>query len=44
MLLTTGSSDFHGDNKANRLGACTTSEAAYAQLVERARGVAVVTA
>jgi predicted metal-dependent phosphoesterase TrpH len=41
-LLSTGSSDFHGENKANRLGACLTGEAAYASLVERATGVEVV--
>jgi predicted metal-dependent phosphoesterase TrpH len=43
-LLTTGSSDFHGEHKVNRLGACTTSEASYSQIVERAGGVGVVTA
>ena len=43
-LLTTGSSDFHGEHKANRLGACTTSEASYARIVERASGVEVLTA
>ena len=42
-LLSTGSSDFHGDNKANRLGACLTSEAAYAGIVARARGAEVLT-
>ncbi len=43
-LLTTGSSDFHGEHKANRLGACTTGEAAYTSIVERATGAEVVTA
>jgi predicted metal-dependent phosphoesterase TrpH len=43
-LLTTGSSDFHGDNKPVRLGANLTSEDAYDALVERASGLAVVAA
>ena len=43
-LLTTGSSDFHGTNKPIRLGAETTSEAAYEELLARATGAAVVTA
>ena len=43
-LLTTGSSDFHGEHKANRLGACLTGEASYASIVERATGAEVVTA
>jgi predicted metal-dependent phosphoesterase TrpH len=43
-LLTTGSSDFHGDNKAVRLGANLTTEAAYDALVERASGLAVIAA
>jgi predicted metal-dependent phosphoesterase TrpH len=42
-LFVTGSSDFHGDNKANRLGAHTTAEAAYDELVSRATGASVVT-
>ena len=43
-LLRTGGSDFHGANKSVRLGAHGTSEAAYAQLRERASGAPVVTA
>ena len=43
-LLRTGGSDFHGANKSVRLGAHGTSEAAYAQLLERASGADVVTA
>lgn len=35
-LLMTGSSDFHGTSKDVRLGACTTPEAAYDQLVAAA--------
>ncbi len=42
-LLVTGSSDFHGGNKAVGLGAHTTSEVAYEQLVTRATGAAVAT-
>jgi 3',5'-nucleoside bisphosphate phosphatase len=38
-LLTTGSSDFHGDNKAVRLGELTTSPEVYAALLDRASGV-----
>ncbi|GAC1441770.1 MAG: PHP domain-containing protein [Mycobacteriales bacterium] len=41
-LLTTGSSDFHGDNKAVRLGTHLTSEAAYEQIVTRAEGLPVL--
>lgn len=41
-LLVTGSSDFHGANKAVRLGANLTSEAAYAEIVARATGLAVM--
>ena len=41
-LLVTGSSDFHGANKAVRLGDSTTDEAAYEQLVARATGVPVL--
>jgi 3',5'-nucleoside bisphosphate phosphatase len=37
-LLTTGSSDFHGDNKAVRLGEFTTSPEVYAALLDRATG------
>lgn len=43
-LLVTGSSDFHGDAKAVALGAHTTDEAAYEELVVRATGSAVVAA
>ncbi len=32
-LVPTGSSDFHGTNKTNRLGECTTSPAAYDELL-----------
>lgn len=32
-LLATGSSDFHGSNKVNRLGECTTSPSAYGDLM-----------
>ncbi len=42
-LLVTGSSDFHGGNKAVALGARTTDEATYEQLVDRATGAPVVT-
>jgi predicted metal-dependent phosphoesterase TrpH len=41
-LLTTGSSDFHGENKTVRLGANLTSEAAYDALVAEARGIPVL--
>jgi len=41
-LLTTGSSDFHGDNKEVRLGTHLTSEVAYDQIVSRATGVPVL--
>ncbi len=37
-LLVTGSSDFHGANKVNRLGECMTEPSAYAELVARAWG------
>jgi predicted metal-dependent phosphoesterase TrpH len=43
-LLTTGSSDFHGDNKEVRLGAFLTGEAAYDELVSRATGLEVLAA
>jgi predicted metal-dependent phosphoesterase TrpH len=43
-LLTTGSSDFHGENKTVQLGAHLTSEAAYDEIVSRATGVELVTA
>lgn len=42
-LLVTGSSDFHGRNKAVELGAETTSEAAYEALVARASRSPAVT-
>jgi 3',5'-nucleoside bisphosphate phosphatase len=41
-LLVTGSSDYHGANKSVLLGAHTTTEAAYDELVARARGLQVV--
>lgn len=37
-LIVTGSSDYHGDRKLNRLGENTTSEANYEELLARARG------
>ena len=37
-LLVTGSSDFHGDNKAVRLGAHTTAPDVVEQIVDRATG------
>lgn len=43
-LLTTGSSDFHGDNKAVRLGAHTTAPEQYERLVAAARGASVLAA
>jgi len=43
-LLTTGSSDYHGENKPVRLGAELTAEASYAAIVERATGVEVLRA
>ncbi len=43
-LLTTGSSDYHGENKPVRLGAELTPEASYAAIVERATGVEVLRA
>jgi predicted metal-dependent phosphoesterase TrpH len=43
-LLTTGSSDFHGDNKEVRLGAFLTDEATYDELVSRATGLEVLAA
>ena len=43
-LLTTGSSDFHGDNKSVRLGANLTSEASYDAIVARATGLPVLAA
>ncbi len=41
-LLTTGSSDFHGENKTVRLAENTTSEEAYERIVAAARGVEVL--
>lgn len=41
-LLVTGSSDYHGTGKANRLGEHTTSPEALAEIEQRASGVAVV--
>jgi predicted metal-dependent phosphoesterase TrpH len=41
-LLPTGSSDYHGDNKATRLGAESTPPEVLAELVARASGVSVV--
>ncbi|MCA1711337.1 MAG: PHP domain-containing protein [Actinobacteria bacterium] len=43
-LFVTGSSDFHGTNKTVQLGAHTTSEASYEQVVSRAAGVEVLSA
>ena len=43
-LVTTGSSDFHGTHKTVRLGAHTTGEQAYEQVVAGAAGVPVLTA
>ena len=41
-LFVTGSSDFHGTNKDVALGAWTTGEAAFAELVDRAEGAEVL--
>jgi predicted metal-dependent phosphoesterase TrpH len=43
-LLTTGSSDFHGDNKEVRLGAFLTDESTYDEIVTRATGLQVLAA
>ncbi len=43
-LLTTGSSDFHGDRKAARLGEHVTGEEAYERLVAAATGAPVLAA
>ncbi|HEY0359842.1 MAG TPA: PHP domain-containing protein [Mycobacteriales bacterium] len=43
-LLVTGSSDFHGTNKAVALGAETTDPAVYEQLLDQATGSAPVAA
>lgn len=37
-LVATGSSDFHGANKVNQLGECTTSPSAFDKLMAEARG------
>lgn len=42
-LLTTGSSDYHGSGKPNRLGENVTSQEAYDTLVGRATGRPIVT-
>lgn len=41
-LLTTGSSDFHGDNKTSALGENATTPGVLGQLAERASGVEVL--
>jgi predicted metal-dependent phosphoesterase TrpH len=41
-LIVTGSSDFHGEHKAVRLGAHTTSVASYERIVAAATGVTLV--
>jgi predicted metal-dependent phosphoesterase TrpH len=41
-LVVTGSSDFHGGNKAVRLGELRTAPAAFDELASRATGVAVL--
>jgi predicted metal-dependent phosphoesterase TrpH len=43
-LLVTGSSDYHGAGKANRIGEHLTDPAMFGALVEQARGVPVVAA
>ena len=43
-LLTTGSSDFHGDHKEVRLGAFLTEESSYEEIVSRATGLEVIAA
>ncbi len=43
-LLVTGSSDYHGAGKPNRLGQDTTAPEMFAALVEQATGAAVVAA
>lgn len=37
-LIVTGSSDYHGDRKKNRLGENTTAEASYEELLARSSG------
>ncbi len=41
-LIVTGSSDYHGDNKPNRLGQCVTAPDQYARLLGRATGGAPI--
>jgi predicted metal-dependent phosphoesterase TrpH len=41
-LVRTGSSDYHGVNKAVAMGECTTEPTQFEELTARARGVAVV--
>lgn len=41
-LLATGSSDYHGGNKRNRIGQDRTAPAVYEALVERASGAKVI--
>ena len=41
-MLVTGSSDYHGDRKGNRLGENTTSEENYEAIVARATGAAPI--
>lgn len=41
-LIVTGSSDYHGDGKPNRLGENTTDPAQFARIVEQATGSAPV--
>jgi 3',5'-nucleoside bisphosphate phosphatase len=40
-LLTTGSSDYHGTNKATAIGACTTGPEQFEALLARGTGVPV---
>jgi predicted metal-dependent phosphoesterase TrpH len=41
-MIVTGSSDYHGDRKGNRLGENTTSEEHYEAIVARASGSAPI--
>jgi hypothetical protein len=41
-MIVTGSSDYHGDRKGNRLGENTTSEEHYEAIVARATGFAPI--
>ena len=43
-LLATGSSDYHGSNKATSLGACTTRPEVYEALISRAQALVPLTA